>query len=264
VTAKTDQTRKLMSNQKQLRKGRISRTHLLIRQLWSALETVEGRRLTTDELSGHLNLSDSALSEWILGKTDLNQIEAFVRLCERVGSPTCFDLLRQHLRVFPTLRSPELAHDPASVDLLRSLLQKPSGLTLIVGGETHRTFLFNAMAHSYLAANTECHSLPGWDVHSPSWFVPVPGLLYNVQCEPFRLMLDPLRHTLVLSNGFWQRYQEHRNYLIECARSHHVIVADGLSPQTVSEHLSKTRIPVNIIQVTGDTTHLNLVVTTMG
>jgi hypothetical protein len=264
--AEAGQTRQLMSYIKSSKDGKNSRPQLLIRRLWSALETVEGRRLTSQEMSRCLNLSDSAWSEWILGKTELNQIEAFLRLCERLGHSGCVELLRPHLRVFPTLRSPELAHDPASVDILRTLLRKPAGMTFIVGGsETQRTFLFTAFGHSYLGADTACHSLAGWDTHVATWFVPVPGLFYqhDGRCEPLKLRLEALQHSLILSNGLWKRSQEHRTNLVQCALSCHVIVADGLDLQGLRLQLHGKRIPVDVVEVAGDAPRLHVVVTNL-
>src|SRR5579859_1985778 len=158
-------------------KGR--RAQVLIRRLWTALETNEGRRVTIQELSTYMNLSDSALSDWVTGKSELYQIEAILRLCERLEHSQSANLFLQHLRTYPTLRSPDLAHDPAMIDRLRTLLSRRTGLIFIVGGNSsQRTLLIGVLGNSYLKEGNGRRSLAGWDVHEPSWFVPLPGVLY--------------------------------------------------------------------------------------
>lgn len=236
---------------------RPSRAQLLIRRLWTALETKEGRSLTNQELSTYLNLSDSALSDWAGGRTELNQIEAVLRMCERLGPAGFAEIFQQHLRVYPTLRSTELAHDPASVALLRTLSNKPSGLSFILGGNpTQRTCLFCALANSFLEEGGGSRVLVGWDVHPASWFVPLPGLLYlrDNNVEPPMLRVDGLPNRLILSNGLWARFKKHRSHLIHCAIDHHVVVADALDAGRLPEQIADVNLPVNIIKI-GDNPH---------
>lgn len=232
-----------------------SRAQLLIRRLWSALETDEGRRLPSHEVSALLNLSDSSLSDWTVGKTELNQIEAVLRLCERLGHDRCFALFRQHLRLFPTLRSPELTHDPATADLLRQLLFQTKGLTFVFGSnDTRRTFVLTAMGRSYLEERTVSRALIGWDVHPASWFVPLPGVMYlkDSQVEPQPLGGEGHQQQLILSNGLWQRFEKHRAHLKRLALARHVIVADALIIESLSAELKGLQTSVHVLEVTGD------------
>ena len=52
-------------------------------------------------------------------------------LLERLPEAECVEFLRRHLPVFPTLNHQALAHEPAAVEHLRSLLNSTSGLTVI-------------------------------------------------------------------------------------------------------------------------------------
>lgn len=241
------------------------RANILIRRLWTALETREGRRFTNRELSEYLNISDSALSDWITGKTDLNQVEAVLKLCERLQQPKSTELFNQHLRVFPTLASPELAHDPAIIDSLRSLLARPKGLTVIVGGNaTQRTFLLTAVGHSYLDERGTPRSLAGWDAHAASWFVPLPGLLYlaGARCAPQALRVNGLPQCLLLSNGLWSRFSQHRVHLSRCALTQHVIVADVLDVQRLRAEIMEVETTLDVIVITGDDHRLHLTLQT--
>lgn len=237
------------------------RARVLIRRLWTALETREGRRFTNKELSEYLNISDSALSDWVTGKTDLNQVEAMLKLCERLQQPKSAELFNQHLRVFPTLASPELAHDPAIIDSLRSIFARPKGLTFIVGGNaTQRTFLFTALGHAYLEERIGPRSLAGWDAHTASWFVPLPGLLYlaGARCDPQTLRVNGVPQSLLFSNGLWSRFSQHRVHLSRCALTQHVIVADVIDVQRLRAEIMERETPLDLIAITGDDHRLHL------
>jgi hypothetical protein len=239
----------------ELQRGRHGRAQTWIRRLWTALETSEGRRLTNQELSTYLNISDTALSDWVGGKTELNQIEAVLKLCERLSRAGSIDLLRQNLRAFPTLNSQELAHDPATVDRIRKLLLKPFGLTFVLGGSaTQRTFLLGAIGNSYRQASPTSSCLAGWDIHAPSWFVPLPGLLYlnSEHTEPGLLREEAVRQHLIMSNGLWGRYASHRRHLMNLASKRHVVVADALTASLLREHTGSERASLHVLEIGGE------------
>lgn len=241
-----------------------TRAQTLIRRLWTALETHEGRRITNQELSAYLNLPDSALSDWVVGKTELYQIEALLKFCERLEHSSCVELFRQHLRVYPTLRSPELAHDPAIAGRLRALLSQSAGFCLITGGtSSQRTFLLTALGHSYLEEGLESRSLVGWDIHEPSWFVPLPGVLYlpDERCEPLKFRVESIQRALILSNGLWECFGHHRAHLMRCASTHHVIVAAAVGADHFLQEMRNAKVPLHAIHITGGADRLALFVT---
>jgi DNA-binding Xre family transcriptional regulator len=224
------------------------------------LETVEGRRITTQELSEFWQISDTALSDWSTGKTNLYQIEGLLKLCERVDRCWLNDLFHQHLLAFPTLRSPELAHDPGICCRLKSLLQETIGITCIIGGggDTLRTFLFCALGHSYLQSGAP-RSVVGWDMHPPPhWFVPIPGILYlrGNEHQPGALQEDGVQG-LVMSNGLW-RFAQHRTHLIHLSRRRHVVVADALLVEQLRADVNDTRIPFRVLELGGELDRLEV------
>jgi DNA-binding Xre family transcriptional regulator len=242
-------------------RSRSGRAQTLIRRLWTTLETKSGRRIGIQELSEWLNLSDSTVSDWMNGKTELNQIESLLRLCERLSNSN--DLLGQHLRRFPTIDSPELVHDPAASELLRELFTKKSGVTFIVGGnETQRTFLITAIGHSYLSEHPG-ESVAGWDVHTPSWFVPLVGVYYSCESnwESRLSRVAGIPNCLIISNGLWQNKPSHREYIMKCAAKHHIIATDYTEAPDVSLSAEEKLPALQRIVVAGDATKYQVSIT---
>jgi hypothetical protein len=212
--------------------GDPERARLLIQQLWSAVELLENREVSRRELSRYLGLSESSLGDWLQGDTVLHQVEALLRLLERVPGRWRREVFRAFLREHPTLYAPELSHEPATPERLRALLKKPRGLTLVVGATvSERTWLLTALGHAYAASGP----VVGWAAQPADWLVPVPGVRYDgdqmfaVNDVP-RADSIPARdvRALQLSNGLWRRFPEHRAQLSSAARTRHVIVADAL------------------------------------
>jgi len=237
------------------------RAEVFVRRLWTAIETKEGRGLTNQELSAYLNMSETALSDWVTGKTELNQIEAVLRLCERLGFTGSVELLRQPLRSFPTLNSGELSHDPDTVDCIRKLLLKTVGITLIVGGNSsQRTFLIGAIGNSYRETNSKSRLLVGWDIHTPSWFVPLPGVLYlnGEHPQPGMLMKEAVRNYLIVSNGLWEKSGSHRAHIINLSRSNHVVVASSWSTSDFRRESLPAPLRSHVLEIGKDCEKLNV------
>ncbi len=90
------------------RGGDLSRTQLLIRRLWTALEAIEGRRFTNQELSTYLHLSDSALSDWAARRVHLRQAQG----TDFRPTPQTWLYLRGERKIsdFPAWRFPRLTN----------------------------------------------------------------------------------------------------------------------------------------------------------
>lgn len=199
------------------------------------------------------------------GKTELNQIEALLRLSERLEHSTSADLLLRHLRMFPTLDSPALSHDPATMHRLRKLLHQSPNLTLLSGGNsTDRTFLITALANAYLQEGNPSRSVVGWDLHTASWFVPLPGVQYlpDDVSEPHTLRAPGVPLQLIVSNGLWERFSRHRAHLMNCALTNHVIVADGLNGQRWRREVENTQIRLSCVEIVGDSHRLQVTLIT--
>jgi len=243
--------------------GDPARAQLLIRRLWSALEAIEGRRVTNQELGDCLPLSDTALGDWTSGTTNLYQIEALLNLSECRNHHWCATLFRQHLRVFPSLSSPQLSEDPVTVGRLRILLRQASGLTFICGGnDTQRTFCFAALGHTYANGMGPSQAVAGWDIHATDWLVPVPGLLYfgNSERATPGLLREEGLPGLIMSNGLWERFPSHRSHLLKLSRVRHVVVAEAV-PMTLDRLRSETQataIPLHVLEIASGADRLNL------
>lgn len=63
--------------------------------------------------------------------------------------------------------------------LIQFLLQQPTGLTAVVGGnEGLRNWLITTFGHASLTQGPQHRLVCGIDRHRPDWFVPVGGIIY--------------------------------------------------------------------------------------
>jgi hypothetical protein len=129
-----------------------------------------------------------------------------------------------------------LAHDPGTIKKLESLLQRPVGLTLILGrSDEAKTFLFTAMGNSALRLKARIR-ICGLDLNAPISFSPVPGVfhcptrlgtpkLQQIAAEVWPLIAGR-RANLVLLNRVWSAAPELQPAIERLATEKHVILAD--------------------------------------
>lgn len=214
------------------------RASLLLKAAWHAMEYQEFRDITQDEISRVLGVSPGTFVNWTTRTAVLNQLEAALRLLERLPESARSDLLNRVLRKHPALNSPELAHEETQVSRLRMLTQERSGLTFIQGGsDSTRTFIFSAIGHSVHQNEPNRGVVSGLDVHRPDWFVPVMGIAYLTRWSDtasLKQAVDlawPKQKPLpwLLLNGVWSLLSAERHrQLVAWAHNHHIVVADDL------------------------------------
>lgn len=182
-----------------------------------------------------IGMPKSTTHDWYHGEL-APQIRNFLCAIERLPEAARMEYLRECCRECPRLEHPRLAHDPQAVKLIEKLAVRPVGLTF-VRGETDeaRTFLMTAIGNS-AGRLMPGQGVVGFDVHQPSSFVPVNGVLYFRASPNAALVSQVIRERwreiekspapLCLFNGLWHLVPEWQTEFIKLARSRHVVLAD--------------------------------------
>jgi transcriptional regulator with XRE-family HTH domain len=175
--------------------GKPERAVKLLKAAWTALELNELRSISQAALCRQLHVSQGTVINWLTGETELHQVEALLRILERLPEPTRHELLNRFLRCYPAMEADRLGHDPTSVSRLRKLLEERNGLTLITGGsDGSRTFLVTALGHAFQQLLSREGMIAGIDIHLPDWFVLVLGVSYlGFPCGSRRVREEALR-----------------------------------------------------------------------
>lgn len=243
-----------------------SRSAKLLEAGWAALELQERRQITQNRLCAYLGISPGTFINWTSRGTNLNQIDAILRLLERLPDSSRSALLSGFLRSFPIIESPEIAHEPTAASRLRALLSGRKGLTFIQGGGTDaaRVFLFAALGHSLLQTSSHVAAIKGIDVHLPDWFVPVPGLAYLGSSANRAKLLGDIKkmwpkpnHTpWLMLNGVWSLVPGRHEEILSWCNQHHVVIADETSyePAVLKKLCTGIQAPINILDL-GDSDH---------
>jgi hypothetical protein len=232
------------------------RVRSLMRGIKAELECLHGRRIPLDELGYYVDRSASTVFDKF-EKPRQPQVEALLRLLERLPEATRSRLLNQVCRCFPTLDHARIAHDPAQVSHLKSLLLQPNGFSMLQGGnDGARTFVLCALAHTCLMLEPVHAQVCGLDTHLPDWFVPVPGVNYAPNLlHPERLRawistqwpaIRSARGKLMLLNGVWSAAPELHDEIARLAQRCHVVVANGERPEKL---LCWPAVPNHILRV---------------
>ena len=227
---------------------------------WSLLQSIEHRRLDQKAIAQYCGLTETTFSNWTAGATELTQIEALLRLLERLPETARSDFLTSFLRVCPTLDSPALAHDPIAVHGLRSLLYEKQGLTFIQAERDFlRSFVLGALGQSATRSGSALRLVAGLDVNGEDAFVPVPGVVYfrhpsnSSEIQGLIRAHWPLAQTghLVLINGLWCEFPNFQQQLLAAAETRHVAIADDthFDPHTLRRRLGSSRIPGRLLSV---------------
>ncbi len=207
-----------------------------MRAIKGELDAYVGRVVSYDEWAIYAGQTKGSVFEKFQ-RTQQVQVEALLRWLERLPEPTRNRLVNAACRVFPTISSPRIAHDPTQVSHLQALLRQESGFSLIQGGtDGVRTFLATALGHSETMLRLEPRDVYGLDVHEPNWFVPVGKVVYlNNMLNPVTLRenfhrywpeLSRIKGNLVILNGVWPAVQGLEDEVAELAANAHVLVAD--------------------------------------
>jgi hypothetical protein len=236
------------------------------------LQAHEHRRLEQKTLAAYTGLAETTLSNWTVGATDLSQIEALLRLLERLPQAARTSLVNNFLRLYPSFASSQLAHDPLAVDGLRALLQQTRGLTFIQGPEDGlRTFVLTALGHEASRVGAGVRPVAGLDLHADSSLVPVPGMIYlggrDTSADLHARILphwppDQLSN-LVLLNRIWSGVPQLQPEILTMAQVKHVVAADDsdFTPRTLRSRVGSSGLPAQILSVArlpGDRITVNL------
>jgi hypothetical protein len=240
--------------------GKLNRASRLLRAAWNSIETQELRRVTQDEISRYLDIAPGTLINWTNRDAQLSQLESVLRLLERLPGPSRYELMDRFLRKYPTIESPELAQEPTQVSRLRLLLREGTGLSLIQGSESARTFLFTALGHSVCQMEGSGDAVSGFDAHYHDWFVPVEGVTYltrwatstSLRAEVDKVWPKAAPRRWLMFNGVWHLLpRERRQELFAWAVNHHVVLADAsvCQPPQLAKLIRGLNIPVRLLQV---------------
>jgi transcriptional regulator with XRE-family HTH domain len=223
----------------------------------AAMELSQGRGISQNELAEYLGISPATLVNWFSCSTRLTQVEAALRILERLPISLRNELLAKVLRVFPTIESPAFAHLPTVVSRLRSLLEQRAGLAVIRGSDSLRTLLFTALGHSICEASPRHNSVQGIDIHTPDWFVPVPGISYvtrpvkGSQRHDLNSIRPRQMHAGVLMlNGVVSLMPEWQGRAFSLLNTQHVIIADEVDWKKELQKMgAKSNAPIHILDI---------------
>ncbi len=187
------------------------------------------------------------------------QVLGFVALVERLSLVQRDEFWRKYLRVTPTLEQSNLACSQRRFSQLHRVLDKPAGITWIVGATSEvRSRLLSAVGHRYCRLRGKKQLPAGLDLHLPANFVPVESLLYidhTIGAEEQRQLVVANLHriltrrsALLLFNGVWSAAPEFRPDLSRCALQKHVILAEENLPALKHLNGPKTT-PIHILRL---------------
>jgi hypothetical protein len=222
----------------------LPRGTLLYRRLRSALDNVARRQFGYEDLADLIDEPKSTLCNWNNGDGQPGA-ETLLKLLELLPETERSEIFRElpFCRHFPNLEHPRIAHDPIAVSYLRSALRSEKGITMVYGErDSLNTFVATAMAHSFSLSAGLRGQITGLDIHTPDWFVPVPGVLYlnntnhlvgiRAEAEKIWCGLTLKACKIVLLNGIWAAGPEWKLKICDMAQTRHVIVTDILKSKT--------------------------------
>jgi hypothetical protein len=167
-------------------------------------------------------------------------ILAFMLLLERLSPEQRGAFLENHCRTYPTLFHPRLAHNSENIFILRDLLARNKGLSILTGTPSARHFVFTALGHAAKLASKKVAAVAGIDLRRPTQFVPVENLVYIDHAlapnQIRRLTLEVWPSVLVsrarvlLLNRVWSAVPSVREDILRCASSKHVFIAEEDAP----------------------------------
>jgi hypothetical protein len=222
----------------------------------AALADMHGRLLTYDELGEIAGQSTSTIFDWTLG-ANLRQLEAYIRLLERLPESKRKQVIDGVCRLMPTIYHERIAWQERQVSNCQQLLRMERGLSLVLGDENARDFFITALGHSM--ARIDQHRLPvcGIDARLADRFVPVDGIRsLGGTLQPEKLSglalsawsaIRGFRKGLVLINGVWPNLRDKHNEIREMATHCHVVIADQINAAEMRANTSPSNLSHLII-----------------
>jgi len=118
------------------------RVRSLMRAIKGALEAVQGREISYEDLASYAGQATSSVFDK-LQRTQQPQVEALLGWIERLPETTRNHLINSACRCCPTLDHPRLNHDIAQVSRLKTILHQANGLTVVQQLFHHETYCVN-------------------------------------------------------------------------------------------------------------------------
>lgn len=226
-----------------------------VRRAW---EAERGYKLTIERLSPMIGKSVSTTG-YLLGVHAQSQILAFVCALERLSEPERCRIVSSVCRTLPTVVHPRLSHSPGTVRVLLELLGQQHGLSIVSGGTVaSRSFVLQALGHTFSQLDPDHRTAAGLDIHQPSKMVPVETMLYlrnplgTAQArEVVQAVWPEIRASqapLLLFNGVWSLVPELHDEILSLSKKRHVIIADAIPPSRSQVARKKIK-PVNVLML---------------
>lgn len=208
----------------------------IFERIGTAVSASRGYTLENIDFARLIGRSESTTSHWFGVSSQPHVVSCFC-LLEQLPAVDRHRVVDSLCRDLPLFDHPRLRHDPVTNATLKNLLVQNAGLTVIVGGSREqRTFLINALGHTFCRIDPRHRQATGLDLHEPNWFVPVETVLYLKGSADPQHASAPVRRVwkdiiasekpLVLLNGIWSAWPELRDDILLLAARKHVIIAD--------------------------------------
>ena len=202
----------------------------------AAVSATRGYALDNRDFARIMGRSKSTTSHWF-GVFSQPHLVAFFCLLEQLPPPDRHRVIDGFCRQLPLFDHPRLRHNPVVATTIKTLLTQATGLSLLVNGTPEqRTFLINALGHTFCRIDLRHRTATGIDLYQPDWFVPVETMLYlkgltdaaHLRGLVRRFWPEIMRTKapLVLLNGIWSNVPELRGDILSLAARKHVVVAD--------------------------------------
>ena len=148
--------------------------------------------------------------------------------------------MRGHCRILPTLDYVSFASEPAIVDHVRSLLNRPAGLIVITGQSDYaRHFLLSAIGNSFSQQDAKHRPIAGLICKPPGRLVPLNRAFYLAADLSSEMALRKVNHLwpkirdaapMLLLDGVWLRAPHKRAEILKLSLARHVVLADEFGP----------------------------------
>ena len=218
-----------------------SRAMQLLLKCWAAIQGLEGRHLDRKSFADYCGIGETAYSNWAVGATELNQIEALLRALERIPTACRHGLFAGLLREYPSLDAPAIAHDPVAVHWLRQLAKQARGIVIVQAERQYQgSYVLTALAHAATRLGSSTRKLAGFDFASGGAFVPVPGVTYADPLASSQVLRELVRESfptqrpnnIILLNHVLSRLPELQEQILASHALHQFLICEGLDFRT--------------------------------
>ena len=230
--------------------------HRILDDLRRRVNLSEGYDIAFKRIRKMFGLAKTTTSDWF-NQSQIPAVQLLFGLLERLPEGERSVFVQKFCRTLPSLEHAALAHEPAIVDHLRTLLSRPAGLTLISGFSDYaRHFLLCALAHSFSRHDAMHRPIAGLICKSPGRLVPLDEVFYLATDSSQESVIQHVHRLwpkirdadtpMVVLDGVWLRVPAKRLDILKLALSKHVLLADefsqGESPSTKENLLYRLQV----------------------